>query len=80
MTVTSPKRAADTVRRFYHSFLRRGEFYFDVVGNFEPKKITPNCNALAKSIISYLTFESLPFNLIFLTVYYYVVYKQKSIQ
>jgi len=24
------------------------------VGNFEPKKITPNCNALAKSIISYL--------------------------
>ena len=80
MTVTSPKRAAETVRRFYHSFLRRGEFYFDVVGNFEPKKITPNCNALAKSIISYLTFESLPFNLIFLTVYYYVVYKQKSIQ
>jgi len=26
------------------------------VGNFEPKKITPNCNALAKLIISYLTF------------------------
>jgi len=25
-----------------------------VVGNFEPKKITPNCNALAKLIISYL--------------------------
>ena len=32
----------------------RREFCFDVVGNFEPKKITPNCNALAKSIISYL--------------------------
>jgi len=24
------------------------------VGNFEPKKITPNCNALAKSIMTYL--------------------------
>jgi len=24
------------------------------VGNFEPKKMTPNCNALAKSINSYL--------------------------
>ena len=33
---------------------RSGEFYFDVVGNFEPKKITPNCNALAKSVISYI--------------------------
>jgi len=32
----------------------KGKFCFDVVGNFEPKKITPNCNALAKSIISYL--------------------------
>ena len=42
MTVTSPKRAADTVRRFHHSLLRRGEFYLDVVGNFEPKKITPS--------------------------------------
>ena len=31
----------------------REEFYFDVVGNFEPKKFTPNCNALANSIIYY---------------------------
>jgi len=58
MTVTSPKpkwmRAADTARRFYNLLLWRGEFYFDVVGNFEPKKITPNCNALAVSIISYI--------------------------
>jgi len=47
-------RVADTVKRFYHLLLWRGEFYFDVVGNFEPKKITPNCNALAKSVISYI--------------------------
>ena len=45
---------ADIVRRFCHLLLWRGEFCFDVVGNFEPKKMTPNCNALAKSIISYL--------------------------
>ena len=31
-----------------------GRSFFDVVGNFGPKKITPNCNALAKSIMSYL--------------------------
>jgi len=37
-----------------HSAISSREFYFDVVGNFEPKKITPNCNASAKSIISYL--------------------------
>ena len=58
MTVTSPKpkwmSVADTVRRFYHLILWKGEFYFDVVGNFEPKKISPNYNALAKSIISYI--------------------------
>jgi len=41
-------RVADIVRCFCHFLLRRGEFFFDVVGNFEPKKITPNCNALAK--------------------------------
>jgi len=45
---------ADIVRRFCHLLLWRGEFCFDAVVNFEPKKITPNCNALAKSIISYL--------------------------
>ena len=58
MTLTSPNekwmRFADTVRLFCHFLLWRGEFGFDVVGNFEPKKITPNCNAVAKSIISYL--------------------------
>ena len=58
MTLTSPNekwmRFADIVRRFCHFLLWRGEFCFDVVGNFGPKKMTPNCNALAKSIISYL--------------------------
>ena len=58
MTLTSPNekriRVADIVRRFCHFLLWRGEFCFDVVGHFQPKKITPNCNALAKSIISYL--------------------------
>ena len=61
MTLTSPNekwmRFADIVRRF---LLWRGEFCFDVVGNFGPKKMTPNCNALAKSIVllwvSYFTF------------------------
>jgi len=42
------------VRRFYHFLLWRREFYFDDVGNFEPKKLNPNCDALAKSIISHL--------------------------
>ena len=82
ITVTSPKqkwkRVADTVRHFYHLLLWREEFYFDVVGNFEPKKITPNCNALAKSIVSNL--GVFYFQLIFLKVYNYVVYKQKSMQ
>ena len=58
MTLTSPNekwmRFADILRHFCHFLLWWGEFCFDVVGNFEPKKITPNCNALAKSIISYL--------------------------
>jgi len=36
------------------------------VGNYEPKKMIPNCNTLAKSIISYL--ESLTIHLFFLTV------------
>jgi len=57
MTVTSPKpkwmRVGDTVRRFYHLLLWRGEFYFAGVGNFE-KKITQNCNALGQSVISYI--------------------------
>jgi len=58
MSLISPNekwmRFADIVRRFCHFLLWRGEFSFDVVGNFEHKKITSNCNALAKSIISYL--------------------------
>ena len=58
MTLASPNekwmRVADIVRRFCHFLLWRREFCFDVVGNFGLKKITPNCNALAKSIISYL--------------------------
>ena len=57
MTLKSPNenwmRVADTVRGFCNFLLWRGEFCFDVVGKFELKKITPNCNALAKSIISY---------------------------
>ena len=68
MTVMSPKpkwlRVADTVRRFYHLLLWMGEYYFDVVGKFEPKKITQNYNALAK----FLILESLNFKLFFLTV------------
>ena len=58
MTLASPNekwmRVADIVRRFCHFLLWRREFCFDVVGNFELKKMAPNCNALAKSIISYL--------------------------
>jgi len=58
MSLTSPNekwmRVADILRRFCLFLLWRGEFCFDVVGNFETKNITPNCNALAKSIISYL--------------------------
>ena len=58
MTLSSPNekwmRVADMVRRFCHFLSWWGEFCFNVVGNFEPKKITPNWNALAKSIISYL--------------------------
>ena len=41
-------------KTFCHFLLWRREFCFDVVCNFELKKMTPNCNALAKSIISYL--------------------------
>ena len=58
ITLASPNekwmRVADIVRRFCHFLLWKREFCFDVVGNFELKKMTPNCNALAKSIISYL--------------------------
>ena len=58
MTLTSPNekwmRVADIVGRFCHFLLWRREFCFDVVGNFELKKMTPNCNVLAKLIISYL--------------------------
>ena len=58
MTLTSPNekwmRFADIVRCFCHFLLWRGTFCFDVVGNVELKKMTPNCNDLAKSIISYL--------------------------
>ena len=65
MTVTSPNqkwmRVVDTVRRFYHFLLWRGEVYVDLVGNFDPKKMTPNFNVLAKSIISYLGVSSFPF-------------------
>ena len=41
-------------KTFCHFLLWRREFCFDVVGNFELKKMTPNCIALAKSITSYL--------------------------
>jgi len=65
MTGPSPNntllRVADTVCRFYHVLLCRGEFHFDGVGKFEPKKLTPNCNTLAKSIISYLGVSYLQF-------------------
>ena len=58
MTLTSPNekwiRVADIVRRFCHFLLWRGKVCFDVVGNFELKKMTPNCIDLAKPIISYL--------------------------
>ena len=58
MTLASPNekwmRVADIVRRFCPFLLWRREFCFDVVGNFGLKNMTPNCNALAKSIISYL--------------------------
>ena len=53
MTIMSPNekwmRVSDIVRRFCYFLLWRGEFCFN-----EHKKFTPNCNALAKSSISYL--------------------------
>ena len=59
MTLTSPNetwmRVAD-IRHFGHFLLWRREFCFDEVGYFELKKMTPNCSALAKLIISYFTF------------------------
>ena len=68
MTLTSPNeklmRVAGIVRRYCHFLLWRGEFCFHVVGNFEPKKITPNCNALQNRL--FLTFESLTLHLFFL--------------
>jgi len=55
-----------------------GEFYFDVVGNFEPKNITPIFIVLANSIISYLGVSYFPF--VFLWVYNYGIYKQNCMQ
>jgi len=49
-------RVVEIVRRFCHFLLCRGEVYVDLVGDFDPKKMTPNFNALAKSIISYLVY------------------------
>ena len=56
MTLTSANknefiRLVATIRRFWLFLLWSREFPFNVVGNFEPKKITSNFNALAKSII-----------------------------
>ena len=51
-------------KTFCHFLLWRGAFCFDVVGNFELKKMTPNCNALANWL--FLTFESLTIHLFFL--------------
>ena len=80
MTVKSPNqkwmRVVDTIRSFWHFHLWRGEVYVDLVGNFDPKKKTPNLNALAKSIISYLGVSYFQF-VFFLTVYNYVINKQK---
>ena len=78
-TVTSQTqkwmRVVETIRRFCHFLLWRGEV--DLVSNFDPKKMTLNYNALAKSIISYLGVSFyFPF-VFFLTVYNYVIYRQK---
>jgi len=68
MTVTSPiqkiMRVADTVRRFYHFLLWREEFLFDVVGNFELKKLLQTAMHCENRL--FLTLESLTFNLFFL--------------
>ena len=65
-TVTSPNqkwmRVADTVKPFWLFLLLRGEFYFDVVDNFEPKKITPNCNALIKLFLALESLKSIFFS------------------
>ena len=58
-------RVADIVRRFFHFLLWRGYF--------EPKKITSNCNALAKSTISYPWVS-------FFTLFFLDVVKQCSLQ
>ena len=50
----------DTVGRFCHFLLWRGEFYVYVVGKFEPKKITTNWQKRL-----FLTLESLNFLLYF---------------
>jgi len=64
MTVRSPTqklmRVVDTVRHFCHFLLWRGDYVY-LVGNFDPKEMTPNFNALAKSIISYLGVSYFPF-------------------
>ena len=64
MTLTSPNekwmRVADIVRHFCHFLLWRGEFCFDIEGNFE-FWITPNWQNWL-----FLTFESLTLHLFFL--------------
>ena len=79
MTVTSPNetwiRVVDTVRRFCHFLLWRGEVYVDLMGNFDPKKMTPNFNALTK-IDYFLPMILLLSICFFSTMYNYVIYKQ----
>ena len=82
MTVTSPNqkwmRVVDTVRCFCHFLLWREEVNVDLVGNFDPKKMTPNFNALARSIISYLGVSY--FSFVFSWQYITVIYEQKSMR
>mgnify|MGYP006890292575 FL=1 len=60
MTLASPNkkwmRVADIIisKTFLSFSIMKERILFDVVGNFELKRMTPNCYALAKSIISYL--------------------------
>ena len=49
-------------KTLYHFLLWRREFCFDVEGNFELKKMTPNCNALAKLIIDWVSYYTFVFS------------------
>ena len=71
MTLKSPNekwmRVADKVWRFCHFLLWKGEFCFDVVGNFEPKRNYSKVQCIGK-IDYFLALGFLLYICFFLTV------------